>query len=202
MKYYCLIILITVILPCCRQKENKPGAPKPNADMVVRIQPFTDMDNGEVQQLARAVQKLFPRVIISPAVELPQFAYYAARGRYKADSLLKYLKAVGKPNEILIGVTTHDISTSKDAIPDWGVMGLGSCPGSSCVASTFRLNMTKGKEQLFKVAIHELGHNFGLPHCPNAGCYMRDAEGGNPTDDEKDFCASCKQYLRRYYWKL
>jgi archaemetzincin len=145
---------------------------------------------------------VYPNVIISPPVKLPDFAFYAPRGRYKADSLLKFLRSLAQPDETLLGLTVKDISTTNGAIADWGVMGLGSCPGYSCVVSTFRLNMTKGKNQLFKVSIHELGHNLGLPHCPNPECYMRDAKGRNPTDEEKDFCTDCKRHLLRYFWRV
>jgi archaemetzincin len=56
--------------------------------------------------------------------------------------------------------------------------------------------------QFYKVAIHELGHTQGLPHCPNHSCYMRDVEGGNPTDEEDDFCFLCREYLVRHGWRL
>ena len=38
------------------------------------------------------------------------------------------------------------------------------------------------RERLWKVAIHELGHTLGLPHCPNNGCLMQDAHGTVKTD--------------------
>ena len=160
------------------------------------------MDPTEVAVLVDSIKKVCPTVIISSPIKLPDFAYYAPRGRYKADSLLKFLSGLAKSNEIVIGLTVKDISTRNGTISDWGVMGLGTSPGNSCVVSTFRLNMTKGKNQLFKVAIHELGHTMGLPHCPNTECYMRDAKGGNPTDEEKDFCPKCKQYLRNFNWRV
>lgn len=194
---YFLTLISCTLLFSCQLKENKP-----NRNVIIRIQPFTGMDNGEVRQLAESIQNLYPALIISPPAKLPAFAFYTQRGRYKADSLLKFLSLLAQPNEILLGLTVKDISTRNGTIADWGVMGLGTCPGNACVVSTFRLNMTKGKNQLFKVAIHELGHTFGLPHCPSPACFMRDAKGGNPTDEEKDFCSDCKRYLCRHFWKL
>jgi archaemetzincin len=195
--YYFLSLFSFLFLFSCKQKERKPLE-----NAVIRIQPFTDMDSGEVNQLANEIRKLYPSAILSPAVKLPDFAFYVPRGRYKADSLLKFLSSLAKPNEIVLGLTVKDISTHNRSNSDWGVMGLGTCPGNSCVVSTFRLNMTKGKNQLFKVSIHELGHTFGLPHCPTLSCYMRDAKGGNPTDEEKDFCSECKRYLKRHFWRV
>ena len=166
------------------------------------IQPFTGASNTEVLNLAEMIRPLYPDVVINPPVNLPGFAFYPARNRYKADSLLKFLSTFAGNGDVVVGITGKDISTSSGTIADWGVMGLGSCPGNSCVASTFRLNNSKISSQLFKVVVHELGHTFGLPHCPNPDCYMRDAKGGNPTDEEKDFCPSCKKYLRRHLWKV
>src|SRR5204862_4616162 len=101
---------------------------------------------------------------------------------------------------VTIYLTAKDISTSKDSIADWGVMGLVFCPGKACIASSFRLSRSEKLQQLFKVAIHELGHTQGLPHCEVPSCFMRDAEGHNPTNEEKDFCPKCKKYLEQKGW--
>jgi len=74
-------------------------------------------------------------------------------------------------------------------------MGLSFQPGNACIASTFRLDKQNLLDQLFKVAIHELGHTQGLDHCNVKTCYMRDAEGKNTTDQEIGFCDKCKSVL-------
>ena len=99
-------------------------------------------------------------------------------------------------------MTSKDISTTKDKIKDWGIMGLGFCPGNSCIASTFRLNKSEIYTQFFKVAIHELGHTQGLQHCIVKTCFMRDAEGKNHTNEEKEFCSDCKEILINAGWDL
>jgi archaemetzincin len=81
-------------------------------------------------------------------------------------------------------------------------MGLGYCPGKSCVASTFRLHGNNRFEKLVKVALHELGHTEGLNHCPEKTCLLRDAEGKDHLNEEKGFCASCKKYLIKKGWEL
>ena len=48
--------------------------------------------------------------------------------------------------------------------------------------------------RLAKVAVHEIEHTLGLPHCPTRGCLMEDAEGKVVTvDRERNFCAHCRQ---------
>lgn len=103
---------------------------------------------------------------------------------------------------VTIGLTTNDISTTKGQIEDYGIMGLGYQPGSSCVVSTFRLNKKNLQEQFFKVSIHELGHTAGLPHCKVLNCFMRDAEGRNHLEEETDFCTTCKSHLLSKGWTL
>jgi archaemetzincin len=47
-----------------------------------------------------------------------------------------------------------------------------------------------------KTAVHELGHSFGLDHCPTAGCIMHDGEGSvRTTDTEHDLCAETRLRL-------
>lgn len=81
-------------------------------------------------------------------------------------------------------------------------MGLGYMPGNACVISTFRLKGNNQAEKLYKVAIHELGHTQGLPHCPDKSCFMRDAEGKDHLNEEVHFCPKCKAYLIKRGWNL
>ena len=133
---------------------------------------------------------------------LPSLAFYPKRNRYRADSLIHFLDRMTLDGQITIGLTSKDISTTKGDIPDWGVMGLGFCPGKACVVSAFRLSKGQMHEQLFKVALHELGHTEGLPHCPVRTCFMRDAEGRNPINEEKEFCPKCKAMLILKGWQF
>lgn len=112
------------------------------------------------------------------------------------------MEKIAKPREVYVGITTRDISTTKDDIPDWGIMGLGFQPGPASVVSTFRLHKNNVPEELFKVAIHEVGHTMGLAHCEVRTCFMRDAEGKNSTGEEKEFCPQCKKYLLAKGWIL
>jgi len=50
--------------------------------------------------------------------------------------------------------------------------------------------------------LHEPGHTAGFPHCAVKACLMRDAEGRNPLDEEKDFCDNCKSFLKAKGWQL
>lgn len=146
------------------------------------------------------IKAIVPTTTLGDTAAMPAFAYNASRGRYRADSLIGWMSKLAKPNQVYLGVTTVDISTTLRGVQDWGVMGLGLRPGNACIASSFRLK--QDKYNFWKVAIHELGHTAGLPHCPEPTCLMRDAEGGNPLKHEKAFCNNCKAKLSGTGWLL
>ncbi|MEO5942667.1 MAG: hypothetical protein ABIP30_00475 [Ferruginibacter sp.] len=168
----------------------------------IDIQPFSGIENESVNYVYRELKKVLSHVSIKKTAALPSFAFYKLRNRYKADSILTFLKVNADIGHTTIGLTDKDISTTKGAIADWGVMGLGNCPGNTCVVSTFRLSKSERLMQLFKVSIHELGHTEGLPHCPVKYCFMRDAEGHNTTNEETAFCPKCKAFLVDKGWQF
>lgn len=210
MKYFSVFnfVVIFFILSCGVTTNKNPSASagvKINSvkdSIVIIIQPFDDIDDSLTKYIFAKFKEIIPSVELKKPVSILQNAYYKPRNRYKADSLLNFLGKLAHENEVYIGLTSKDISTTNGNIPDWGVMGLGFCPGNACVVSTYRLKKNNLKDQLFKVAIHEVGHTQGLDHCPNAYCIMRDAKGKNTTDDEKDFCPNCKTFLINKGWKF
>lgn len=191
-----LLLSINIFSAC-----NTPlPTPKHTEPLVIDVQPLGNISTSLVQQMVDTLRKYYQYIKVLPAISLPQQAFYPARQRYRADSLIVFLQQQTPDNHATIGITNVDISTSKGSIKDWGVMGLGFCPGKACIASGYRLNKTTISSQLFKVAIHELGHTQGLKHCSVSYCFMQDAKGGNPTNAETDFCPSCKTTLVAKGW--
>ncbi len=169
---------------------------------VILLKPFKGLDPILTGNVYNRIKALYPNSFISLPVEIPNQCYYAPRKRYRADKLISYLHQHTEGDTVTIGLIAQDISTTKGKYYDWGVMGLGYCPGNACIVSTFRLSKNQLMDQFYKVAIHELGHTQGLPHCANKSCFMRDAEGGNTLNEEVDFCVSCKAYLKSKGWKF
>ena len=168
----------------------------------ILIQPFAGMNKEQVNHVYIGLKQVYPSVQLLPVEALPKCAWYAPRGRYRADSIIAYLSRQCRAGYVTIGITNLDVSTTKGEVADWGVMGLGYKPGNACLVSTFRLNKANINEQFFKVCIHELGHTRGLDHCEVKTCYMRDAEGHNSTDEEHEFCPSCGKKLEAAGWIL
>lgn len=152
-----------------------------------------------IDETVARLKSYIPTIELRKAESMPSSAYYKPRNRYRADKLLSWLQNRTAQNETWVGITMNDISTTKGIYYDYGVMGLGRCPGSTCVASNFRL---KQKKYFYKVVIHELGHTTGLPHCSVKTCFMTDADGGDPTATETDFCVKCTRHLINQGWSL
>ena len=173
------------------------------ADKIVYLQLLQPApDAAAVDGVVAALRAFYPLdVRVLPAVAMPAAAFYPPRHRWRAERLLDWLAArLPADGAKVMGLTTADISTTKDAVKDWGVLGLGTLDGKSCVISTFRtlkgVSPQTARERLAKVAVHEAGHTFSLEHCPNAGCLMEDARGKVATvDGEADLCAACREKL-------
>lgn len=196
------IACILLITTSCNTKSVDQTSTSTNQGNVVIVQPFGQFPKTTTIALSDFLKKYFQHVVIKPEIELPVSSFNRNRHRYRADSLISFLKQHTNESEVCIGLTNKDISTTKGTYLDWGVMGLGYCPGKACVVSTYRLNQNNACNQLKKVAIHELGHTAGLLHCSNQHCFMRDAEGHNPTDEETEFCKNCEQVLMKQGWTI
>ncbi|MFQ6038426.1 MAG: hypothetical protein ACE5LV_07400 [Candidatus Aminicenantales bacterium] len=52
-------------------------------------------------------------------------------------------------------------------------------------------------ERAVKEAVHELGHTFGLRHCPDPRCVMHFSNSLLDTDrKEASFCTRCRKLLK------
>ena len=191
--------LFSLIFSC---EKSKLCDLKSEEEITILIQPFEDVKPKQLAEISENIRKIYPKIKILEPIDFPKNTFYQPRNRYRADSIIKYLRTKAPNNCVTLALTNKDISVTKGKVADFGVMGLGYRPGKACVASSFRLNTKNKNEQFYKIAIHELGHTQGLKHCPDKTCFMRDAEGKNPTNEEKDFCQNCKKVLRSKHWKI
>lgn len=167
---------------------------------VVAVQPLGRVKPEDIARVQEGIRALYAvDVEVLPEKPLPKTAYYPPRDRYKAEKILTSLELEADRRFIkVVGLTARDISTTKDDVEDWGIFGLGGLGGRSCVVSTFRLRAGNATDAVFqarlvKVVNHELGHTFGLDHCPTAGCFMQDAGGkiAKVDDESGKPCAAC-----------
>ena len=163
----------------------------------VRVVVVGDFPTRWVQPVLDSLERdLGVEATLEPApIPLPRAAYYAPRRRYRAEILADALAAriADAPAETrALGLTSSDISTTAHGFHDWGILGLANdVPGRAAIVSSFRVRRrARGEAQarfrLVTTAVHEAGHVLGLPHCSEARCLMRDAEGTMDTVDEGD----------------
>jgi archaemetzincin len=170
---------------------------------LVEIQPLgTAPGESDVAAVVEAIRAFFAvEIAVRDPVPLPRRAFYPAAHRHRAERLLDFLAVrVGPAAKVMLGLTTVDISTTKGRYPDWGILGLATLDGRSAVLSSFRcrrgVSPAQARERFAKTAVHELGHSFGLDHCPTRGCLMHDGDGTvRTTDGEADFCPATRARL-------
>ncbi|MBK8490020.1 MAG: hypothetical protein IPL49_03705 [Saprospirales bacterium] len=181
----------------------------------ISLQPYGSFPEALLDTIQQTIGEVYSfQTEVLPNKSLPRSAFVNVKSpRYRADSLLRIIrKEMPRSADYVLGLTEKDISTTKrDANSeikkpeykyiDWGICGLGYCPGPCCVVSTFRLQTPDQKkfvERLKKICIHEIGHNLGLEHCTHsAGCVMRDAAETVKTIDlvELKLCTRCRARL-------
>lgn len=183
------------------------ASPVHSADLdrpVVAIRPLGHVDPSVVARVERDVARAYGvRVVVLDRGALPREAFYAPRSRYRAERVLGALERETDARYAkVVGLTSHDISTSTETHADWGIFGLGEIAGRPAVVSTHRLRgqgvpRERFLDRVAKVVNHELGHTFGLEHCPEPGCLMEDAGGTIASVDSEsgELCDACRARL-------
>lgn len=203
MKHTCVFVLL--LLFSCKEEDS---------NLLVGIQPYGIFPKNETDTIAKTITDFYQiKTVVLPTKELYKEAFTEVKSpRYRADKMINLQKKNKVDSlDFVLGLTTKDISiTKKDKwgkvkkpsykYGDWGIMGLAYCPGNSSIVSTFRIQHTNSKKHFTrfkKVAVHEFGHNLGLPHCPDKTCVMTDAVESVKTIDNAKLvlCNKCKSML-------
>jgi len=124
-------------------------------------------------------------------------AYNSERKQYFSSKLLASLKKRGR-DERVVGIVDVDLYIPRLAF----VFGEAHMASGTAIVSLHRLRQEyyglAPDENLFleratKEIVHELGHTFGLGHCPNNQCIMHFSNSLADTDlKEAYFCNMCR----------
>ncbi|PJB32913.1 MAG: hypothetical protein CO109_02065 [Deltaproteobacteria bacterium CG_4_9_14_3_um_filter_65_9] len=145
---------------------------------------------------------LMATVRILPSIPIPPESYEARRNQYYSTKILKEMLG-GVPQDALklLGVTDKDL-----CIPILTyVFGEAQVGGMAAVVSLARLRqehygLTPDRplllERLRKESLHELGHTFGLVHCPSRACVMYLSNTVVDVDIRgRDYCTGCRTVM-------
>ncbi len=171
-------------------------------DRIIRLVPLGDVEPELLAAVSKAITaRVNAAIEIAPREDLPAEAFYKPRKRWRAEKLLDFLDTRSAGAFRVVGVTNVEISTTKGDIIDWGIAGLGSLDGPSCVVSAqLYKKHSKTKAVMLRrfsdVAVHELGHTLGMPHCASTGCVMADAKGNaikSADHSTGQYCEPCRK---------
>lgn len=169
----------------------------------VMIVPVGDIEPAVLQGIAASVEEALPlKAEVGRGLPAPRHHYNPGRGQYHATPMLKEILALKQKGfERVLGVTEADLY-----IPDLNfIFGEADMHGGAAIISLARLReefygrnpdkplliLRAGKE-----AVHELGHTYGLDHCPDPKCIMYFSNRLQDTDEKgPGFCDDCRNRL-------
>jgi len=133
-----------------------------------------------------------------PCLSAPAYAYDAKRQQYGAVEILRRTLASAPPEtHRLLAVTEADLFIPMLSF----VFGQAQLNGTAAVVSLARLRQEfygltpHGLlllERAGKEAVHEIGHTYGLLHCPDPGCPMSLSNTLRQVDHKgEDLCMNC-----------
>lgn len=171
----------------------------------ILIQPYDNFSQERAAEVSRQLEKALnnhvkgltiTEIKVLPNKPLTADLMNDAKTRYRASKIIDQQESLKhQHDEVIIGLTDSDISTTHHGYQDWGILGLSTLKRNNCVISTFRV---KDKTQFWKVVLHEFGHGFfGLHHCPNSdrSCFRVDANGKPELAKQYHFCDSCSKLI-------
>jgi len=167
-------------------------------EMIVLI-PIGEIDEAVLESLRQPLTQAFGQETkIGNKMPLLRESYYHSRHQYLASPLFSLIPLPDLDNRAL-GVVDVDIFAPGLNF----VFGLADISGRRALISLRRLRQEfyglPQDERLFleraiKEAVHELGHTYGLKHCPSPTCVMHFSNRLHDTDVKSwKFCPNCQQ---------
>lgn len=167
------------------------------------IHPFFEVEGDLAEDLRVTLEQVFKMTVtVGCRLSMPARAFSPERRQYHSTELLNVLATQAVDDErIKLGITTADLF-----VPELNFI-FGEASNSQRVAlfSLARLdpraygdppNSVKLMRRAVIEAVHEIGHVFGLGHCPRPNCVMWFSNTLSETDRKgSNFCQRCAKQL-------
>ncbi len=169
---------------------------------MIEIIPVGNTDRAILEALRQSLEGVFSqRASIGDIIRLPHESWDQHRDQHLASMLLARLLSPPGVGDRVLGVADVDIFAPGLNF----VFGEADINGRKALISLQRLrqefyglpkNESVFQERVLKEAVHELGHTYGLKHCPNPACVTHFSNSLHDTDVKSwNFCPACKVQL-------
>jgi archaemetzincin len=215
-RWYALAI-IAIALPCawaggrlrdmqvqglCRGlvAVDQVGLEGGRRDVLAPIGPLpSDLPAWLAERLAEVFGR---RTVIGEAVPLPAGGYDPRRQQYRGEAIIGVLRARAYSGaDRVLGLTEADCYAPGLNF----IFGQASSNGRDAFVALPRLRQSfyglpedpaLFRQRALTEAVHELGHTWGLPHCPDPHCVMHFSNTLHDTDVKGSaFCRRCRDRL-------
>jgi len=171
---------------------------------MITLVPIGEVNKSTLETLGQHLTEAFgQRTLVGDGLELTEGGWNQDRGQYLASTLLAGLTSPPGLGDRVLGVVDVDIFAPGLNF----VFGQAEIAGRKAIISLWRLrqefyglpqNEKLFQERALKEAVHELGHTYGLKHCPNPACVMHFSNSLHDTDLKGwSFCPDCKVRLNQ-----
>ena len=166
---------------------------------IISLVPIGQIERDHLELLGEQLaSRLQAACLIQPQRQNGEFAFSRSRGQYHSTEILKWLaQDPHMESWRILGVTDMDLYIPILTF----VFGEAQLSAAAAVVSTHRLRqefygMPQDpellQERLLKEALHELGHTYGLRHCPDYLCVMSSSNSAERIDlKQAEFCPAC-----------
>lgn len=196
MKTTLIIVLLSLVTFFSTNTINS----ETKKERVIFIRPLGNVNPEYVSFVKSSIEDFYGfKCEVLSTVEVSDDILSKSKKRCDANKILTKFKT----DSNIVLVTEKDICHKRGKVDEYGIIGLGFCPGKVCVISTCRIKNKVSKKTFYnrlkKVTLHEMGHNLGIPHCSTSDkCLMNDAKGTVKTIDKEDLyiCNNCVKKIK------